>query len=73
MGFITSEIEYSHLVADVDSNNCVQDFKGTTWYPDGMSVEDIYKQVIKEHPEHVIIFSSFKLDGYFVSHLIYIG
>ncbi len=71
MGFITSEIEYSHLVADV--NYCIQKFKGTTWYPDEMSVEDIYKQVVKEHPKHEIMFQSFKLDNIYVSHLIYIG
>ena len=66
----TSNIEYSYF-----TNGVVEMlyFVGTVQYPDDMPIKDIYFKVVEEHPEHDIIFQSFKLDNIILSNLIYIG
>ena len=63
------DIEYQYF-----SKGKFFSFTGTTRYPDNMSLVDLYKQVVKEHPEHDIIFSSFKFNNLlYIRDLIYIG
>ena len=67
---MTSNIEYNYFLNGVSE---IQHFKGTTEFSEEISGKDMYYQVVKEHPEHDIIFSSFKVDCLYLSHLIYIG
>ena len=65
----TADIEYRYF-----SKGEIFDITIKTQYSDEMSLRDIYEQVVKEHPEHDIIFSSFKFDNlFYIRDLIYIG
>ena len=69
MEYKTADIEYRYI-----SKGDFFSFTGTTRYPDNMSLKEIYEQVVKEHPEHDIIFSSFKFNNLlYIRDLIYIG
>ena len=66
----TSDIEYSYFSDGVIE---MLNFVGTVQYPDDMPIKDIYFKVVEEHPEHQIIFQSFRFDQLKISDLIYIG